>query len=44
MEVTIGIQKEILPALVKDKMENAIKTIVPLTVEGAFGKTWLEAH
>ena len=37
-------EKEILPALVKDKMENAIKTIVPLTVEGAFGKTWLEAH
>ena len=37
-------EKGILSALVKDKMENAIKTIVPLTVEGAFGKTWLEAH
>ena len=37
-------EKEILPALVKDKMENAIKTIVPLTIEGAFGDTWLEAH
>lgn len=37
-------EKELLPTLVKDKMENAVKTIVPLTVEGAFGKTWLEAH
>lgn len=37
-------EKEIIPTLVKDKMENAIETSVPLTVEGAFGETWLEAH
>jgi len=37
-------EREIIPALVKDKMENAIQTTVPLTVEGDFGKTWLEAH
>jgi DNA polymerase-1 len=37
-------EKEIIAALVKDKMENAIKTIVPLTIEGSFGETWLEAH
>jgi DNA polymerase-1 len=37
-------EKVIIPALVKDKMENAVQTLVPLTIEGAFGKTWLEAH
>tara|TARA_B100000795_G_C22804453_1_gene443931 strand:+ start:1977 stop:4820 length:2844 start_codon:yes stop_codon:yes gene_type:complete len=37
-------EKAIIPALVKDKMENAVQTVVPLTIEGAFGKTWLEAH
>lgn len=37
-------EKEIIAQLAKDKMENAVKTSVPLDVEGAFGKTWLEAH
>lgn len=30
--------------IVKSKMENAVKLLVPLTVEIGIGKTWLEAH
>lgn len=37
-------EKEELVALVKDKMENAVKTSVPLEIEGSFGDNWLEAH
>lgn len=37
-------EKEELVALVKDKMENAVKTSVPLEIEGSFGVNWLEAH
>lgn len=37
-------EKDKLQAMVKHEMENAVKTTVPLEVEGAFGKTWLEAH
>lgn len=37
-------EKEIIASLAKEQMENAVKTIVPLEVEGAFGATWLEAH
>lgn len=31
-------------ALIKQKMENAIKTQVPLLVEAGVGNNWLEAH
>lgn len=37
-------EKEALSEMVKYEMENAVKTTVPLEVEGAFGKDWLEAH
>lgn len=33
-----------LRILVKDKMENAVKTEVPLLVETGVGMNWLEAH
>ena len=35
---------EELKALVKDKMENAIKFVVPMSVEMGYGANWLEAH
>jgi DNA polymerase-1 len=35
---------EELTSLIKDKMENAIKLLVPLTVEIGKGSNWLEAH
>ncbi|MFK7903480.1 MAG: DNA polymerase I [Chitinophagales bacterium] len=35
---------EELTALVKDKMTNAIKLEVPLSVDVGLGKDWLEAH
>jgi len=34
---------EVLP-LIEDKMKNAIKLDVPITVETGAGKNWLEAH
>lgn len=35
---------DVLTPLVKEKMENAVKLSVPLTVETNTGKNWLEAH
>ena len=35
---------EELTSLIKDKMENAIKLLVPLTVEIDKGSNWLKAH
>jgi DNA polymerase-1 len=35
---------EEIKALVKDKMENAIKLSIPLTVDMGIGENWLEAH
>jgi DNA polymerase-1 len=35
---------ETLRALVKDKMEHAVITEVPLVVETGTGMNWLEAH
>jgi DNA polymerase-1 len=35
---------EALKVLVKDKMEHAVKTEVPLLVETGVGMNWLEAH
>lgn len=40
----VSTEKEALSEMVKYEMENAVKTTVPLEVEGAFGKDWLEAH
>ena len=37
-------EKELVAKLAKYQMENAVKTTVPLEVEGAYGSTWLEAH
>lgn len=37
-------EKDELKALVKDKMENAVKLDVPLKVEVGEGKTWKESH
>jgi DNA polymerase-1 len=37
-------EKDVVAKLAKYEMENAVKTAVPLEVEGAFGSTWLEAH
>jgi len=37
-------EKDVIAKLAKEQMENAVKTTVPLEVEGAFGSTWLEAH
>jgi DNA polymerase-1 len=35
---------EEVKALVKDKMENAVKLSIPLTVDMGTGENWLEAH
>jgi DNA polymerase-1 len=35
---------EILRKMVTDKMENAMKLDVPLTVESGVGENWLQAH
>ena len=35
---------EELTSLIKDKMENAVKLLVPLTVEIGKGSNWLQAH
>jgi DNA polymerase-1 len=35
---------ENLRSMVVDKMENAMKLDVPLTVESGTGENWLEAH
>lgn len=37
-------EKDKLSALVKCKMQNAVKLSVPLDVDMNFGKSWLEAH
>lgn len=37
-------EKDVVAKLAKEQMENAVKTSVPLEVEGAYGSTWLEAH
>lgn len=37
-------EKEQMKALIKDRMQNAIKTKVPLVVEVGEGLNWLEAH
>ena len=37
-------EKDVVAKLAKFQMENAVKTTVPLEVEGAYGSTWLEAH
>ncbi len=37
-------EKDVIAKLAKEQMENAVKTTVPLEVEGAYGSTWLEAH
>ena len=39
-------EEEIEPiiALIKEKMESAMKTKVPLIVEVGVGNNWLEAH
>jgi DNA polymerase-1 len=34
---------EVLP-VIEDKMKNAIKLDVPITVEMGTGRNWLEAH
>ena len=35
---------EIIKPIIEDKMVNAIKTEVPMTVEMGTGHNWLEAH
>ena len=37
-------EKEKLEAMVRDKMENALKLSVPMVVDVGYGKNWLEAH
>ena len=37
-------EKDKIEKIALDQMKNAVKTSVPLEVEGAFGLTWLEAH
>ena len=37
-------EKDFLSILVKDRMENAFKLKVPLTVDLGFGNNWLKAH
>ncbi|MFT6745763.1 MAG: DNA polymerase-1 [Glaciecola sp.] len=37
-------EKEKIQQLVKDKMENAVKTNVPLEVDMNFAASWLDAH
>ena len=37
-------EEEIVTALIKNEMENAYKTSVPLLVEVGVGDNWLEAH
>ena len=37
-------EKEKIQQLVKDKMENAVKTNVPLEVDMNFANSWLDAH
>ena len=37
-------EKETLIAIVKEKMEQAIKLDVPLVIDMGVGKNWLEAH
>ncbi|MEA3316460.1 MAG: DNA polymerase I, partial [Bacteroidota bacterium] len=35
---------ELMKELIKEKMENAVKLSVPLTVDIGVGKNWIEAH
>ena len=35
---------EVMPALVKKAMEEAIQLVVPMVVEAKLGENWLEAH
>ena len=37
-------EKDKIEKIALEQMKNAVKTSVPLEVEGAFGLTWLEAH
>jgi len=37
-------EKEIMKAIIQDKMANAIKLTVPIVVEIGEGENWLEAH
>jgi len=37
-------EKNQIEQIALEQMKNAVKTSVPLEVEGAFGLTWLEAH
>ena len=35
---------EVVKEIVKNKMENAVKLSIPLTVDIGTGNNWLEAH
>ena len=37
-------ERELMPALVKKAMEEAIQLVVPMVVEAKLGENWLEAH
>jgi DNA polymerase-1 len=38
------VEKADVTPMIEDKMKNAIKLDVPITVEMGTGKNWLEAH
>ena len=37
-------EKEVMKAIIQDKMANAIKLTVPIVVEIGEGENWLAAH
>ncbi len=37
-------EADAMAALVKEEMENAVELVIPLKVDVAFGRNWLEAH
>ena len=37
-------EKDKIEKIALEQMRNAVRTSVPLEVEGAFGSNWLEAH